>query len=227
MTRFTDTPVFSVTDILHEVPGVSLKQGNGPRDIGISIRGSNARNGFGIRNIVILDDGFPVTQPDGLSRSDLIDPHAYGGVDVWRGPSSALFGNYATGGAINFRTFPGGAIDGIEYGIDVGSFNYLSNYVIGGKKGENWEASVFTSDVRGDGYYGYSDFNTQTVNALLTYKPSFVGHVHFQVHQQRSRHPIAIPNVAQSVQAEPVSEGLRDCGDRGDRVRHNQLLSDR
>ena len=76
MTRFTDTPVFSVTDILHEVPGVSLKQGNGPRDIGISIRGSNARNGFGIRNIVILDDGFPVTQPDGLSRSDLIDPHA-------------------------------------------------------------------------------------------------------------------------------------------------------
>lgn len=172
MTRFESAPVFSVTDILHEVPGVSLKQGNGPRDIGISIRGSNARNGFGIRNIIILDDGFSVTQPDGLSRSDLIDPHAYAGVDVWRGPSSALFGNYATGGAINFRTFPGGAIDGVEYGIDVGSFNYLNNYVIGGKKGANWEASVFTSDVRGDGYSGYSAFNTQTVNALMTWKPS-------------------------------------------------------
>lgn len=172
MTRFEDAPVFSVADILHEVPGVSLKQGNGPRDMGISIRGSNARSGFGIRNIVVLDDGFPVTQPDGLSRSDLIDPHAYAGVDVWRGPSSALFGNYATGGAINFRTFPGGAIDGVEYGIDVGSFNYLNNYAIGGKRGENWEASVFTSDVRGDGYFGYSAFNTQTVNALMTWKPS-------------------------------------------------------
>lgn len=172
MKRFEDTPVFSVGDIISDVPGVSLKQGNGPRDLGISIRGSNARNGFGIRNIVILDDGFPVTQPDGLSRTDLIDPHAYAGVDVWRGPSSALFGNYATGGAINFRTYPGGAIDGVEYGIDVGSFGYLNNYVIGGKKGDNWEASVFTSDVRGDGYFGYSDFNTQTVNALMTYKPS-------------------------------------------------------
>jgi len=172
MTRFDSTPVFSATDILREVPGVSLKQGNGPRDIGISIRGSNARNGFGIRNIVILDDGFPVTQPDGLSRSDLIDPHAYAGVDVWRGPSSALFGNYATGGAINFRTWPGGVIDGVEYGIDVGSFNYLNNYVIGGSKGENWEASVFASDVRGDGFFGYSDFNTQTVNALITYQLS-------------------------------------------------------
>ena len=172
ITRFENAPVFSVSDILREVPGVSLKQGNGPRDMGISIRGSNARNGFGIRNIVVLDDGFPVTQPDGLSRSDLIDPHAYAGVDVWRGPSSALFGNYATGGAINFRTFPGGTIDGVEYGIDVGSFNYLNNYAIGGKRGENWEASIFTSDVRGDGHFGYSAFDTQTVNALMTWKPS-------------------------------------------------------
>ncbi|MEI9902160.1 MAG: TonB-dependent receptor plug domain-containing protein [Hyphomicrobium sp.] len=96
--RLGNEPVFSVNDLLRQSPGVSLKQGNGPRDFGVSIRGSNARNGFGIRNIVILEDGFPVTQPDGLSRSDLVDPHAYAGIDVWRGPSSAMFGNYATGG---------------------------------------------------------------------------------------------------------------------------------
>ena len=195
--------------------------------MGISIRGSNARNGFGIRNIVILDDGFPVTQPDGLSRSDLIDPHAYAGVDVWRGPSSALFGNYATGGAINFRTFPGGAIDGVEYGIDVGSFNYLNNYAIGGKRGANWEASVFTSDVRGDGYFGYSAFDTQTVNALMTWQAVFDGHVHLQVHQQHDRHGIAVPHVAQSVQAEPISEGLREGRDRGSGLRDEPFLGDR
>ena len=172
MRRFDATPVFSVTDILHESPGVSLKQGNGPRDMGISIRGSNARNGFGIRNIVILEDGFQVTQPDGLSRSDLIDPHAYAGVDVWRGPSSALFGNYATGGVINFRTRPGGAVDGVEYGVDAGSFNYLNNYVIGGTKTGRFEGSVFASDVRGDGYFGHSAFDTQTINALLSYQPT-------------------------------------------------------
>ena len=121
--RFDNRPAFSVADILRESPGISVKQGNGPRDLGISIRGSNARNGFGIRNMVIFDDGFPVTQPDGLSRSDLIDPHAYGAVDVIRGPSSALYGNYATGGAINFRTRLGREIDGFEYGVDGGSFN--------------------------------------------------------------------------------------------------------
>ena len=157
-----------MADVLRESPGISVKQGNGPRDIGISIRGSNARNGFGIRNLVIFEDGFPVTQPDGLSRSDLIDPKAYGAIDVIRGPSSALYGNYATGGALNFRTRPGRTIDGVEYGVEGGSFGYLNNYLAAGKKVGNFEGSLFASDARGDGFIGNSWFNTQTVNFLGT-----------------------------------------------------------
>ena len=166
--RFENRPAFSVADVLRESPGISIKQGNGPRDIGISIRGSNARNGFAIRNLVIFDDGFPVTQPDGLSRSDLIDPKAYGAIDVIRGPSSALYGNYATGGALNFRTRPGRTIDGVEYGVEGGSFGYLNNYLAAGKKIGNFEYSLFASDARGDGFIENSWFNTQTVNFLGT-----------------------------------------------------------
>lgn len=170
--RYEDRPAFSVSDVLRESPGVEFKQGNGPRDIGISIRGSNARNGFGIRNSVIFDDGFPVTQPDGLSRSDLIDPHAYGAIDVIRGPSSALYGNYATGGALNFRTRPGGEINGTEYGLDAGSFGYLSNYLALGKKAGGFEASLFASDARGNGFISNSQYNTQTLNFLGIWRPT-------------------------------------------------------
>src|SRR5690349_21014743 len=49
--QFKDSPAFSAGQVLQYVPGVTIKQGNGPRDVGISIRGSNARNGFGVRNI--------------------------------------------------------------------------------------------------------------------------------------------------------------------------------
>ena len=168
--QFDNRPAVTVADVLRESPGISVKQGNGPRDIGISIRGSNARNGFGIRNLVIFDDGFPVTQPDGLSRSDLIDPRAYSAIDVIRGPSSALYGNYATGGALNFRTRPGGTIDGAEYGVDGGSFGYLNNYLTYGKKVGNFEGSLFASDTRGDGFIQNSWFNTQTVNFLGTFQ---------------------------------------------------------
>jgi iron complex outermembrane receptor protein len=167
-----NAPAFSIQDLLQESPGISIKQGNGPRDVGISIRGSNARNGFGIRNIVVLEDGFPVTQPDGLSRTDLTDPHAYGGVDVYRGPSSAMFGNYATGGAINFRLRRGGEINGAIYGIEGGSFGYLNNYALIGKQTGNFEGSLFASDVRGNGYISHSSFNTQTLNSLMTYAPT-------------------------------------------------------
>jgi iron complex outermembrane receptor protein len=160
--QFDDRPSFSAGDILRESPGIPLKQGNGPRDVGISIRGPNTRNGLGIRNLVIFEDGFPVTQPDGLSRSDLIDPHADGGVDVTRGPSSALYGNYATGGALNFRTRPGGSIDRVEYGVDGGSFGYVNNYLAAGKKIRDFEASLFSSDVRGDGFTQNSWYNTKT-----------------------------------------------------------------
>jgi iron complex outermembrane receptor protein len=167
--QFKDSPAFSAGQVLQYVPGVTIKQGNGPRDVGLSIRGSNARNGFGVRNIVVLEDGFPATQPDGLSRTDLTDPHAYGGIDVYRGPSSALFGNYATGGAVNFRTRSGAEIDGVEFGSDFGSFGYQNFYGAFGRSGESYDASGFASHVRGNGFIANSSYNTTTENLLGSY----------------------------------------------------------
>jgi iron complex outermembrane recepter protein len=167
--RVKVAPAATVEDLLRGSPGVSFKQGNGPRDIGISIRGSNARNGFGIRNIVVLEDGFPVTQPDGLSRTDLTDPHAYGSVDVYRGPSSAMFGNYATGGAVNFNLWRGGQINGMIYGSEGGGWGYVNNYALVGTKNRDFEGSIFASDVRGRGFISHSAFNTHTLNTLMTY----------------------------------------------------------
>ena len=221
--RFDNRPAFSVADVLRESPGISVKQGNGPRDFGISIRGSNARNGFAIRNLVIFEDGFPVTQPDGLSRSDLIDPRAYGAIDVIRGPSSALYGNYATGGALNFRTRPGRTIDGVEYGVDGGSFGYLNNYLAAGKKVGNFEGSLFASDARGDGFIQNSWFNTQTVNFLGTLQATPDDRFTVKFINNNLDDAPADPVVAQSVLPKPLPAGLRD--GRRRRLRHGTLFN--
>ena len=205
--RIKNEPAFTVQDLLQESPGVSFKQGNGPRDLGISIRGSNARNGFGIRNIVVLEDGFPVTQPDGLSRTDLTDPHAYGGVDVYRGPSSAMFGNYATGGAINFRLWRGGEINGARFGTEGGSFGYLNNYAIIGGKSDTFEGAAFGSDVRGDGYISHSAFNTQTINALGTYAVTPNDRVTFKVINNWLFANLAVRQSLNQFQANPFQRG--------------------
>ncbi len=170
--QFKDSQAFSVGQVLQYSPGVTVKQGNGPRDVGISIRGSNDRNGFGIRNMQMLEDGFPITQPDGLSRSDLTDPHAYDGIDVYQGPSSARFGNYATGGAINFRTRTATEVDGVELGSDAGSFGYFNEYLTAGERVGPYDYMLFGSHVRGNGFIANSDFRTTTEDITASYAPT-------------------------------------------------------
>jgi iron complex outermembrane recepter protein len=166
--RIANTPAFSIGDVLVTTPGVTFAQGNGPRDVSLSVRGSNARQTFGIRNIQVFEDGFPVTQPDGLARTDLTDPHAYGAIEVIQGPSSALYGNYATGGAVKFFTRTGHDIDGVELAGDGGSNNYRNVYVAAGAAGARWEYSLFASHVAGDGFTQHTSYRTTTVNALAT-----------------------------------------------------------
>ncbi len=166
---FRNTPATTIADIVKLSPGVAVIQGNGPRDVGVSIRGSNARNSFGARNIQVFEDDFPVTQPDGLARFDLTDPHAYGAVDVVRGPSSARYGNYALGGAINFRTRRGRDIDGVEVGSDFGGDGYANVYATIGHAGPRYEYSLFGSLAGADGATGHTGYQTGTINAYATF----------------------------------------------------------
>ena len=166
---FRNTPATTIADIVKLSPGIAVIQGNGPRDVGVSIRGSNARNAFGARNIQVFEDDFPVTQPDGLARFDLTDPHAYGAVDVVRGPSSARYGNYALGGAVNFRTRRGRDIRGAEVGSDVGGDGYANVYATIGDAGARYDYSLFGSLVGGGGATGHTGYQTGTVNAYATF----------------------------------------------------------
>ena len=154
--------------MLATVPGVSFNGGSGPRDVAISVRGSDDRNVAGLRNVQVLEDGFPLTQPDGMARSDLIDPHAYASVDVVQGPSSTLFGDYAVDGAILFRTRDGADIPGgLELGSDFGSYGRFNQYVTAGAAGRGYDLMIFGSDVRGDGFIANSQYDTSTENAKL------------------------------------------------------------
>lgn len=164
---YANTPALSVADMLVTVPGVSAVTGNGPRDVAISIRGSDDRQTYGLRNIQVLEDGFPMTQPDGLARADLIDPHAYAGADVVQGPASTVYGNYAVDGAILFHTRDGADLQGVELGSDFGSYGLSNQYITAGVAGRGYDLMVFGSDVRGDGFIANSRYDTSTENVKL------------------------------------------------------------
>ncbi len=164
---FDRTPALTLADILATVPGVSFITGSGPRDIAVSIRGSDDRQASPIRNIQVLEDGFPETQPDGNSRTDLVDPHAYRSADVFEGPASTVFGNYAVDGAISLHTPDGGDIQGVELGSEFGSHGLVETFGTVGVSGRGYDLAVFGSDLRGDGFIANSGYDTSTEDAKL------------------------------------------------------------
>ncbi len=171
--HFENESVFTVGDLLDYSPGVTIAQGNSARDVVISIRGSGARTSTGLSNIVVLEDGFSETTANGGAGLTLnLDPHAFGAVDVYRGGSSALWGNFAMEGAVNFRMRSGAEIDGFELGNEYGSYGAVQNWLVAGKKVGDFDISLFASNVQGDGYMFHTDYSTQTFDLLGTWTPT-------------------------------------------------------
>ena len=93
-----------VDELLFAVPGVALANRQNPaQDPRVSIRGFGARSAFGVRGVRVLQDGVPVTLPDGQTPVDALDIEGAERVEVVRGSASSLYGN-AAGGVIDVRS---------------------------------------------------------------------------------------------------------------------------
>jgi len=157
-------PTRTMKEALESLPGVVLRQANGPRDFSISIRGSGVKTSFAVRDIKMYEDGFIQTQSDGLSRLDIQDPWFMRSVEVTRGASSSLYDNYALGGMVHFRTRRGSDINGFESFFSGGSYGYQKYAFAVGKQYTNVDVSLFGSNVVEDGFIRHSDYSTQTMN---------------------------------------------------------------
>src|SRR6478752_4525687 len=93
-----------VDELLFAVPGVALANRQNPaQDPRVSIRGFGARSAFGVRGVRVLQDGVPVTLPDGQTPVDVLDIEGADRIDVVRGSASSLYGN-AAGGVIDIHS---------------------------------------------------------------------------------------------------------------------------
>ena len=169
-TETDSQPTRTMKESMESLPGVVLRQANGPRDFSMMIRGQGAKTTFAVRDIKIYEDGFVQTQSDGLSRLDIHDPWFMRSTEVIRGASSSLYDNYALGGMVHFRTRRGSDINGVETFLSGGSFGYHKEALAVGQQYENLDASLFVSNVGEDGFIRHSNYSTQTINLNLRFK---------------------------------------------------------
>ncbi|MCC6141527.1 MAG: TonB-dependent receptor [Nitrospira sp.] len=163
-------PTRTMKESMESLPGVILRQANGPRDFSIAIRGQGVKTSFAVRDIKMYEDGFVQTQSDGLSRLDIHDPWFMRSVEATRGASSSLYDNYALGGMIHFRTRRGSDINGVESFFSGGSYGYHKEAFAIGQETEHLDVSLFASNVQEDGYIRNSGYKTQTINFNLRFK---------------------------------------------------------
>lgn len=162
--EYDSQPTRQMRESLESLPGVIVRQANGPRDFSISIRGSGTKTTFAIRDLKLYEDGIIQTQSDGLSRLDIHDPWFMKSVEVTRGASSSLYDNYALGGMVHFRTRRGGDINGFESFLSGGSYGYQKYAFAVGQQTDTVDISMFASHVAEDGFIRHSNYTTQTLN---------------------------------------------------------------
>jgi hemoglobin/transferrin/lactoferrin receptor protein len=88
----------TVSDIFYGMPNVQFD--GGPRRTGES----PSIRGLGGQDVLTLVDGVRQSWTSGHDGQFFLDPSLLAGVDVVRGPNSALYGSGALGGVIAFRT---------------------------------------------------------------------------------------------------------------------------
>ena len=102
--RLKDLQLFGPKEALTGLPGVIAESRNNGYDARLIIRGAGLKARYGVREIMVLLDGVPITDPDGMTRLDFVDTQLMSRVEVVRGPNSTLYGANAAGGVINIIT---------------------------------------------------------------------------------------------------------------------------
>jgi iron complex outermembrane recepter protein len=129
--------ITSVTDLVGEVPGVSMKS-NGPGETEFEMRGLSSSGGSSPTVGFYLDDT-PLTAPAAaVNGKVVIDPSLYdlNRIEVLRGPQGTLYGSGSMGGTIRLITnqpdagkFDASAQSTLS-GTDAGGFNHAENLMV-------------------------------------------------------------------------------------------------
>lgn len=93
--RIDESRMFNITDALSGTPGVQINTKNGGYDARMIIRGAGLKANYGIREIMMLRDGVPLTDPDSFTKLDFIDTQDIERIEVTKGPGNI----YALGSA--------------------------------------------------------------------------------------------------------------------------------
>lgn len=91
--------MMNIKDAIQGTPGVLIDSKNGGYDVRLIVRGAGQKANYGVREIMVLRDGVPMTDPDSFSRFDYFDTQDVERIEITKGPGS-LYGAGSAGGTV-------------------------------------------------------------------------------------------------------------------------------
>lgn len=144
-------PGSSLVPAVNTVPGVRMEE-RSPGSYRLSIRGSLIRSPFGIRNVKVYMDEFPLTDAGGNTYLNLLDPADIKSMEILKGPDGSLFGAN-TGGVVLLKMLPPKTDSStLSAAVSTGSYNYLNENVSFDRQWKKYRLNVSESVQKSDGY---------------------------------------------------------------------------
>src|SRR5690606_27277500 len=141
----------TVLPAINTIPGVRMEE-RSPGSYRLSLRGSSLRSPFGIRNVKVYLDEFPLTDAGGNTYLNLIDSKSIQGLEVLKGPDGSLFG--ANSGGVVLVDVTGKQSEDRLLSVDVngGSYGLFHQSAYFQKKWNGYQSNVNQVIQRSDGY---------------------------------------------------------------------------
>ena len=152
----------SILPALNTVAGVRMEE-RSPGSYRLSVRGSLLRSPFGVRNVKIYLDGFPLTDPGGGSYLNLVDVQWLDQISIIKGPASSMYGA-GTGGAMFLQSnAPASAPRAAGASLTAGAFGMVNANAWGMWGNKNTSNRVTYAYGQTDGYRAQSSMNRHSL----------------------------------------------------------------
>ncbi|MFW9997291.1 MAG: TonB-dependent receptor [Candidatus Odinarchaeota archaeon] len=152
-------------DIVSLSPGITIHQyKQGGTAANFIMRGFSG-NSHGPNTAFFLD-GIPLNEGDGYADTNIINPEEIERVEIVKGPSSALYGNYASAGSIAYYTKK--HVEGNRLKFQYGAHNTYEANFVGGTSDSEWDQVYSVQTYHTDGYQDNSDWDRQNAAARIT-----------------------------------------------------------
>lgn len=162
-------PGGSFVSVMNTLSGLRMEE-RSPGSYRLSIRGSLLRSPFGVRNVKIYFDDFPLTDAGGNSYLNALELAGTHQIQVLKGPQGSIYG--ANSGGVVLIQAQENTVDStaVSLKLEGGAYGTFRQNLSLGQQFKKYSLNITQSYQRSDGYRDHSGMDRKYVQALQKYE---------------------------------------------------------